>query len=173
MRPVQTIYALALLAAAGLGAAQAAAIHKWVDADGVTHYSDEPPQTPPTTITRLDIDTRAESPASPTGRPDDYYSIANQWRRLYQESLQRQQLEVQRAALSARQQAAPEPAGDDREADSKRYRLAYPRLHQRRYLIRQHGHAPQVPLEAPRQTGINHISNNRRTAGIATVNQPH
>lgn len=170
MRPVKKIYALTLLAVASLSGAQAAAIHKWVDDKGVTHYSDAAPQTPATAITRLDIDTRRESPAALTTRPDDYYSIANQWQRLHQESLQRQQLELQRAALRNEQPADTEAAADYRESVTTRYVVAYPRHHHRRYLKRKHAYAQENLPEPTRPTGINHTSNRPQAGGFATTN---
>ena len=170
MRSVQTIYALALLAIASLGAAQAAAIHKWVDDKGVTHYSDAAPQTPATAITRLDIDTHGESPAALTTRADDYYSIANQWQRLHRESLQRQQLELQRAALRNEQPADTEATADHRESATTRYLVAYPRHHHRRYLKRKQVYALENPPEPTRPSGINHTSNRRQAGGFATTN---
>lgn len=132
-------HALVLLALVGWHSAQAAAIHKWVDEQGLTHYSDEPPQQSQTPVTQLQIETGTATQQSAEGAaPDDYYSIANQWQRMQQESQQRQQRELQRAELKRAVQPAA-PAGDYRENRKTRYVAAYPRRHHRR-----RGHYPPI-----------------------------
>ena len=142
-------YAVILLAVAGYGGAQAATIHKWVDERGVTHYSDRVPANPGTSVTLLDISTRDDNRTALTANPDHYYSIANQWQRVNQERLQRQQLELQRAALAAERRAAPQPIVDESESRT-RYVVAYPyrynRYHRRH---RHHGKGPR--RQSPRR----------------------
>jgi hypothetical protein len=137
-------YAVLLLAVTSYAGVQAAPIHKWVDERGVTHYSDKAPASPEAGVTRLDISTVEDSRTAPAANPDHYYSIANQWQRMNQERLQREQLELQRAALSVEIRAAEQPAIDDSEPRSTRYVIAYPYQYHRRY--RQHvKHRGQVP----------------------------
>jgi len=98
--------------------ASAAAAHKWIDADGVTHYSDKPPNSVETTLIELPERGALET-ASENGRPaDDYYSISNQWQRMNQERVERERLALERAKLRAAQQTpAPTPvvAEDDND----------------------------------------------------------
>ena len=138
-------YAVFLLTATGYGGLQAAAIHKWVDERGVTHYSDKAPANPDASVTRLDISTGENSRTALAANPAHYYSIANQWQRMNQERLQRQQLELQRAALSVERRAAAQPAIDTDEARSTRYIVAYPYRYHRRYRhhARHHGQNPR------------------------------
>jgi hypothetical protein len=88
-------------------AISAGTIHKWVDADGVTHFSDSPPENGTES---------AEIIVLPDGFPDpvdgqsDYYSIANQWRRLREERTEEEKLRLERAkvaALARAQEPAP------------------------------------------------------------------
>ena len=73
----------------------ASGIHKWVDADGVTHYSDVQPESG-NPVSTLDIPVR-DSARSADG--DHYYSIQNQWRRVNQARLAREKKEQEQARL--------------------------------------------------------------------------
>jgi hypothetical protein len=159
--PILLVTAI-LLASAGFGCAQADAIHKWVDARGVTHYSDRPPATAAIQTTQLDIDTGRDSAASSTGNPDDYYSIANQWQRMSQEGLQRRQFELQRAAISASIENRKKPAPV--EAESKRYVGIY---YQRRYHRRgyRHGHHGTRPGQHKKPSGFPTVLKQSGTRG--------
>jgi hypothetical protein len=127
-------HAVFLLTLTSYAGAQAAAIHKWVDEQGVTHYSDKAPASPEAGVTQLDISTGEDSRTALAANPDHYYSIANQWQRMNQERLQRQQLELQRAALSVERRAAAQPAVDDSEAGGTSYVIAaYPYRYHRPY----------------------------------------
>lgn len=89
----------ALMLAACTALAQASMIHKWVDADGLTHYSDEPP---PGNVTDIE---QIEMPASPAhdraNSADAYYSIANQWRRMHRERIEIERMRAERASGKA------------------------------------------------------------------------
>ena len=89
---------IALFLASGPG--HASMIHKWVDQNGVTHYSDEPP--PDEQIPTTQIDLPEPNPVSETTQ-DNYYSIANQWARMNQERLERERLRAQAIATRAMQ----------------------------------------------------------------------
>lgn len=85
-------------------------VYKWTDAQGVTHYSEVPPSAD--NVKRIEL--AADPPtASP---PQDYYSIANQARRLEQQRLERERLEAEleaarlRAQRNDAQQAAAQAA---------------------------------------------------------------
>ena len=110
--------------------AQATVVHKWIDADGVTHYSDEAPGSSTSPVSVIDIPQRNRVK---TNIDDDYYSIRNQWQRVYKERLEKQQLESEKA----RQQAAPEAATPQvvyiRESHENLYAIGYPGSFHRRY----------------------------------------
>ncbi len=81
----------------------ATVVHKWVDADGVTHFSDEPP-----TGIALEVDTvefNGNLPP-PVDTRDDYYSIANQWKRMREEREAKTRLRLEWARIRA--DASPE-----------------------------------------------------------------
>ncbi len=90
--PLSQPIALVLLLAGSGAPALASTVHKWVDADGVTHYSDKQPPVTVTAVERIDLPA-ASARAADHG--DDYYSIANQWRRMY-----RERIELERARQS-------------------------------------------------------------------------
>jgi len=86
-----------LLPAAAQGVA-----YQWVDAEGVTHFSDKPPasgQTAQGNVASIDL------PAEPAAAnpAEDYYSIANQWKRLHKERLDNRKLALQQERLSLQQ----------------------------------------------------------------------
>ena len=83
----------------------ATVVHKWVDADGVTHYSDKPPPSPVSDFERIRLPT---APAVAALRHDDYYSIANQWQRML-----RERIEIERARLERHRNASTETRADD------------------------------------------------------------
>jgi len=76
----------------------AAVVHKWVDEKGVTHYSDAAPETPATTVTRIEL--RDQMPAKRSVN-NDYYSIKSQWQRLHKERLEREKLKLEKARQEA------------------------------------------------------------------------
>jgi len=102
------LYTLIMLAGVHQGDVSAATIHKWVDEKGITRYSDQAPG-PATRVTRIEVDTRGYASSSALRESDRFYSIANQWERINQERLQRQQLALQQAALKINTQAYTRP----------------------------------------------------------------
>ena len=109
---------VALAAASGIFQfADAANVHKWVDENGVTHYSDAPPEAVETTL--IDV---PEPPAVSAGdHEDDYYSISKQWERMNRERLEREKLAVERARLRAEQKSAAPPTVYVQQSDEVRY----------------------------------------------------
>jgi hypothetical protein len=79
-------------------AASAGAINKWVGADGVTHYSDEAPGADATDVTSVEV---AVSHAQRVNVEDDYYSVANQWKRMQAERLAMAKIKLEKARLEA------------------------------------------------------------------------
>lgn len=84
----------ALLLVACAAPAPSSTIHKWVDDDGITHYSDTPPGAPAIEFERIDL---PDTAASTVKRADDYYSIANQWQRMHRERIERERARAERA----------------------------------------------------------------------------
>jgi hypothetical protein len=111
---------LAILTNCVLLPAYAASVYKWVDANGVTHYSDEAPASTTTQVTLIEV------PATRSVAVDaenDYYSIANQWMRLHQELIEREKITLEKT----RQKAAQSPQiVYINEPNESRYVVAYP-----------------------------------------------
>ena len=133
MSRLTIVSALALLIGSNWVAVQAAAVHKWVDDRGITHYSDAAPEESETSVIQLEINTGNRSSNAASEKSDHYYSIANQWQRIQQERLQQQQLELQKAALTATRATDPGRADYDEEDRSTRYVVAYPGKFRRRH----------------------------------------
>lgn len=108
MARVTTSFPQALLLACLAAPLQAEMIHKWVDADGVTHYSDAPPAGRETEATGIELPAAASRVAEPQ---NDYYSIDRQWQRMRQERLERDRIALEKARIEAvRQARAAAPA---------------------------------------------------------------
>lgn len=89
---ISQLVALALVLSGFVASIQAAVVHKWVDANGVTHYSDEPPPGNVTGIEQIEL-----PPAhDPQKTEEAYYSIANQWRRMYRERIELERVRAER-----------------------------------------------------------------------------
>ena len=140
MPRLSIIYALALLIGSNWVAVQAAAVHKWVDDRGLTHYSDAAPDAAETSVVQLKISTGNRSNSTASKYSDHYYSIANQWQRIQQERLQQQRLELQKAALRATRTTDPVRRDYDDEARTTRYVVAYPGK-----FYRHHGYRKRHP----------------------------
>ena len=134
--------------------ASAATIHKWTDADGVTHYSDQAPPEAASDISELSVpETALVSTTESKG--DHYYSIANQWQRMQREGEQRRRHELARQKLRIEQQRqsareAPQPRVED---DDRRYVAVYGG----RYKKRRRGHYPPIkhpPVRPSRGSGL-------------------
>lgn len=83
-----------------LSPASGAQIHKWVDEKGVTHYSDEAPAVEPASVTLIEVPERSNA-NRPT--PANYYSIANQWKRMHRERIERDRLALEKQRHDASQ----------------------------------------------------------------------
>jgi len=89
---------LLALAFALPAAADAGSVNKWVGADGVTHYSDEAPGADATDVTSFEV---TVSYSQPLNVEDDYYSIANQWKRMQAERLAMAKIKLEKARVTA------------------------------------------------------------------------
>jgi hypothetical protein len=81
----------------------AGAVHKWVDAQGVTHYSDQLPEDTSKAVKQIDV-SNVYSNSDSTDYQEDYYSVTNQWARMREERLERKQLQLEKAKQKAAQQ---------------------------------------------------------------------
>lgn len=113
-------------------------VHKWVDENGVTHYSDQAPKNTNYAAKQINIsDVYATSEEK-----DDYYSIVNQWSRMHEERLNRKKLQLEKAALKqAQSTAVPQVVYIDSQEDRYRnyYYPSYPyRYKNHRYQKKHH-----------------------------------
>jgi hypothetical protein len=106
--------------------ANAAIVHKWIDADGVTHYSDEAPISDETPVTLIDVEASATVSKDTEAAKDDYYSILKQWQRMHRERSERDRLNLEKARLKAMQTPAEPQVVYVNEPEQKRYVTAYP-----------------------------------------------
>lgn len=128
-RSMTTIPAIALVLSI-FAPASAAVVHKWVDSDGITHYSDEVPVSAQTAVTRIEL---RKAPAATGDTVSGEYSIANQWRRLHQERIERDKLALEKARQKAQPRQATEVVYVEQPQET-RYVVPYPRSR-----FRQHG----------------------------------
>jgi len=117
----------ALLLTGCIAFAQASTIHKWIDADGVTHYSDGAPPASVTDLEQFELPGLPAPVANKSG--EDYYSIANQWRRMHRERIELERVRAGRARdpvghRPAESSIVPAP-------ESRRSIVVLPRLRQR------------------------------------------
>lgn len=127
-----------ILLAGALTSATAGVAHKWVDADGITHYSDAPPaiETSPVTLIELAVsDTPANDPAAA------YYSIRNQWLRIQEERLARERIRLEQIRLKSQTPSAAPQVITLHAVETRPYGLQQPRFRPRLYhKARHHAH---------------------------------
>lgn len=114
--------ALSLLMVSLLHCAHAAVVHKWIDADGVTHYSDKAPGPAVTDVSMIDV---PSGNSDKTDVKNGYYSIKNQWQRVHKERLEQQKLELERDRQKAVLQSTTPPVVYVDESAEERYAVAY------------------------------------------------
>jgi len=110
--------------------AYAEVVHKWVDTDGITHYSAEAPSSSMTPVVQIDL------PASyriTVDAESDYYSIANQWQRLHNERIERDKLKLQLAKAKAAQLPASPQVVYINERQVQQSVAGYPTIRYRRH----------------------------------------
>ena len=100
----------------------AASVHKWVDENGVTHYSDQAPGGQVAHIDQLEISNVYRQ----SNVEEDYYSISNQWARMHTERLERKKIQLEKAKLKQSQSVStPEVVYFAQEQESHR-QVYYP-----------------------------------------------
>ena len=104
-------------------------VHKWVDENGVTHYSDEAPINSESEVTLI------EFPATHKNIVDaekDYYSISNQWTRVHEERIAREKIKLEKAKVKAAQRPA-EPSVVYVNEPEDRYVVGFPYHYRHKY----------------------------------------
>jgi len=128
--------------------ASAAQVYTWVDAMGVTHFSETPPPNPATDTQLVDIQ---PSPTSNDAPAKDFYSVINQAERMEKSRLANEKLaaEKEQAAAEASKARAEAAALQQRSYnnssyDDTRYYPAYPYYPRYRHRPGRpgHGHNP-------------------------------
>jgi len=123
---------IAIFMGSGLLPAYATSVHKWVDTNGITHYSDEAPASSTTQVTLIEIPTNHTLAVD---AENNYYSITNQWMRLHKERIEREKIELEKAKQKAAQSPVTPQIVYVNEPSEKRYVAAY-----RGFFQRRHGH---------------------------------
>jgi len=100
IRPIIILIILQCIISLNAGAATG---HRWVNRDGVTYFSDTAPADAATDAIKFEIKTH--SPA-PVNAETNYYSIANQWKRLREEHAAKTELILEKARIRTQQTAA-------------------------------------------------------------------
>ena len=98
---IRNILVLTLLVASPLQS-MAGTVHQWVDGDGITQFSDTPPASQDFVVKTIEFDSDELARENET---DDYFSIANQWKRINEERIANEQLKLQKRKLNADQRA--------------------------------------------------------------------
>lgn len=96
-RVISSIF-VAVLFLFGASLVNADAVHKWVDVNGVTHYSDEVPSDEVKTVTQINLPVYSSSSSD---AENDYYSIANQWMRVHEQRLALEKIKLEKAKQEA------------------------------------------------------------------------
>lgn len=129
-RSISLIIVATLVYIASLSAF-AAGVHKWVDENGVTHYSDEAPTSSATQVTFIEVPATYSTAANVE---NEYYSITNQWMRLHKERIAREKIKLEKAKQKAAQRPAVPQELYLNEPYEDRYIVGYPN-----FIHRSHG----------------------------------
>lgn len=126
---LNTVPALAcsLLLSLGTAAVLAGPVFTWVDPDGVTHFSESPPEN--TAIKARQIEVEPVPVVGGGGEEDNYYSVVRQLERMQKRRLENERAQTERlqAETAARQaEAADDPAMTQDEPDKQLPAIVYP-----------------------------------------------
>jgi len=102
----------------------AGTVHKWVDAQGITHYSDQLPENISNSVKHIDV-SNSYSNSDSSDYQQDYYSVTNQWARMREERLERKQLQLEKAKQKAVQQPVVPQIVYINQAEEDRNRNVY------------------------------------------------
>jgi hypothetical protein len=125
MRTMLT-FLLQVLLLSGVGPAQADPVYRWVDRDGITHFSQTPPTEENAEVQVLEL--APLPPADPA--VEEYYSVARQAERMEARRLQYEQLRAEQlkaeAALRQAQAASAAPPAPPIEPEPRYLYYPYP-----------------------------------------------
>jgi len=170
---------LVILTSCAFVPVSATEVHKWLDADGVTHYSDEAPELSTTPVTKIDV---PETSSAESKVRNNFYSIRNQWQRLHKERIEYEKLKLEKAKHEAAQQSATPEIVYIKEPYEKRYVVAYPNSYYRKH---NRGRYHKKPKHNSRYASKKHYRGKASVGGKAPVgmhagrlklgsyNQPH
>lgn len=111
----------------------AGSVHKWVDDQGVTHYSDQAPDNYSDTnsdnnnaeqveVIRIDFSDAYRT----SSYQDNYYSVTNQWARMKEERIERKQLQLEKAKQKVAQQPVDPQVVFVNQAEESQRSIYYP-----------------------------------------------
>ncbi len=123
MRKASTL-AIGCLVAVFMTYAIAAPVYTWIDQDGVTHYSETPPENHAVDSEMIELE---PAPAAGPAPDDDYFSVIRQAERMEKSRLENEKVRTERlqAEAAVRRAAAAEQARPTRYDDeTKRYLLS-------------------------------------------------
>ncbi len=103
-------------------------LYKWQDADGVTHYSEDPPPSPVTEFKSLEFpDFSASGARASTGdrAEEDYFSVINQAKRMEASRLERERLRLEKEKLRQQQRSQQTIVIPDYTYEHRGYSLGY------------------------------------------------
>ena len=118
--------AIGCIAALSMVHAMAAPVFTWVDPDGVTHFSESPPEDDSIESFRIELE---QAPAAGPAPDDDYFSVVRQMERMEKSRLENEKVRTERLQAEAearRAAAANQPRASNQEYDSDRYYPTYP-----------------------------------------------
>jgi hypothetical protein len=81
-------------------------VYRWVDEDGITHFSDSPPAARTTAQGDVESIALPENLPAAVNPAEDYYSIVNQWKRMREERNEREKLALEEERLRLEQSRA-------------------------------------------------------------------
>jgi len=129
--------------------ATAAEVYTWIDDNGVTHFSETPPQQQTDDTQRIDLAPLPKSSSS-NDEDDDYYSVVNQAERMEARRLENEKLAAEKKQASAEASKAQaeataiqQGANNDNASDDSRYYPVYP-------YYPPYGHHPWGPGHGPK-----------------------
>lgn len=98
MNRIKSLFIVVIFFCIALSPVFAEGVHKWVDASGVTNYSDAAPNSSATKVTIIKVSTTY---AVTSDAEQNYYSIMNQWMRLHKERVERDRIKLEKAKQKA------------------------------------------------------------------------
>ena len=167
IRTVSSVIIFLLLPIAQSSADQ---VYTWVDENGTTHFSEEPPHDDAISAEKINVQ---PAPSAGNIAGDDFYSVANQADRMERTRLENEKLTAERLQAeaetrkaSAEAQAVQQIQYQGSSQDDARYYPAYPYYsdYRRRpgYGHKPHQGKPGRPGHLPAQRPMSSLSNRSR-----------